>query len=536
MVQIDLPRRKFHSPEISNRRNKNAFGICNKCQASEHFSCAGTPPQMKEDIKQNIAKFLCSNCFEENPLLGKQMLMCEDEQSNGNAIDVDLIESDAEDTDAITLVESIVVHKEPSTALKKITYVEKKSISCDGCSFVTNEGEELRLHIQEVHTPVQIDSDLPDAPTETKTNANFKCNYCLFETNTDESLSLHETSHHGVCCNDCKSLFSSQNELDDHVPKCHKPEFKCSFCSFVGKDQNSLVNHINYRHKESNFVCHDCDYTEKDKIKVRDHIKKNHTDKDDADILALKNSLKSLNESYDRLNNLYSKMKAEAADKDLGYKIQLAEAQDQFKVLKAENEKLKETNRIQENLWKIWLEKFEKEKIENSNQLVSNDNTVENDEENDGEDDDVDIEAWFQQNKNRGFKRVISDKTDIQRNIEKSSTAVKVVKETTNMARKYCHNFNNKGKCDIKECKFLHKQAPVCKFDGKCNRKKCMFRHVHQNVLNQSQNLGQYPNQPQHSGNFLPLTASFPQMSPWSFVPQMMNQWLMSSSMNPTRM
>ena len=229
-------------------------------------------------------------------------------------------------------------------------------------------------------------------------------------------------------------------------------------------------------------------------------------------------------------------MKAEAADKDLGYKIQLAEAQDQFKVLKAENEKLKETNRIQENLWKIWLEKFEKEKVENSNQLVSNDNTVENDEENDEEDDDVDIEAWFQQNKNRGFKRVISDKTDNQRNIEKSSTAVKVVKETTNMARKYCHNFNNKGKCDIKECKFLHKQAPVCKFDGKCNRKKCMFRHVHQNVLNQSLNLGQYPNQPQHPGNFLPLTASFPQMSPWSFVPQMMNQWLMSSSMKPTRM
>ena len=76
----------------------------------------------------------------------------------------------------------------------------------------------------------------------------------------------------------------------------------------------------------------------------------------------MQNSLKALNESYDRLNNLYVKMKAENVDKDLGYKIQLAETQDQFKVLKTENEKLKETNRIQENLWKIWLEKFEKEK------------------------------------------------------------------------------------------------------------------------------------------------------------------------------
>ena len=187
----------------------------------------------------------------------------------------------------------------------------------------------------------------------------------------------------------------------------------------------------------------------------------------------MQNSLKALNESYDRLNNLYVKMKAENVDKDLGYKIQLAETQDQFKVLKTENEKLKETNRIQENLWKIWLEKFEKEKIENNSQQVATDKVLENvdTEKNDEEDDDIDIDAWFQQNKNRGFKRVKADAVDNERNTDKS-TAVKVDKETKKTIQKFCHNYNNLGKCDTKECKFLHKQAPVCKFDGNCNRKK----------------------------------------------------------------
>ena len=128
-----------------------------------------------------------------------------------------------------------------------------------------------------------------------------------------------------------------------------------------------------------------------------------------------------------------------------------------------------------------------------------------------------------------------ADAVDNERKTDKS-TAVKVDKETKKTIQKFCHNYNNFGKCDTKECKFLHKQAPVCKFDGNCNRKKCMFRHLNQNVLNPTQNQRSYPNQPQHPGNFLPLAASFPQLSPWSLLPQLMNPWLMSSSMNQSRM
>ena len=155
-------------------RNKSAFGTCTNCQANEHFSCAGTPPQMKEDIKQRLARFLCTNCFESNPLLGKQMLAIEDEQSNVKASGVDLIESDDEDTEAVTLVESAIGHSEASRIIESESGVDKKLISCDGCSFVTNEGEELRLHIQETHTPTTLAIGRSDEMTEANTNVSFK--------------------------------------------------------------------------------------------------------------------------------------------------------------------------------------------------------------------------------------------------------------------------------------------------------------------------------------------------------------------------
>ena len=47
--------------------------------------------------------------------------------------------------------------------------------------------------------------------------------------------------------------------------------------------------------------------------------------------------------------------------------------------------------------------------------------------------------------------------------------------------QRFCHFWNNSGKCTFKNCIFAHEKSPVCKFDGHCNRKKCMFSHVKQN-------------------------------------------------------
>ena len=55
----------------------------------------------------------------------------------------------------------------------------------------------------------------------------------------------------------------------------------------------------------------------------------------------------------------------------------------------------------------------------------------------------------------------------------------KDVKEKIN----YCHFFSNFGYCKFerennRKCKFSHTKAPTCAFDGRCNRKKCMFSHT----------------------------------------------------------
>ena len=47
---------------------------------------------------------------------------------------------------------------------------------------------------------------------------------------------------------------------------------------------------------------------------------------------------------------------------------------------------------------------------------------------------------------------------------------------------KYCHYWNNYGRCNYEDCKFEHQSAPVCNYDGDCNRPKCMFTHKKQNM------------------------------------------------------
>ena len=56
---------------------------------------------------------------------------------------------------------------------------------------------------------------------------------------------------------------------------------------------------------------------------------------------------------------------------------------------------------------------------------------------------------------------------------------------------RYCHFFSNFGYCKFEEeqgrkCKFIHKKAPICKYDGKCNREKCMFSHTKKQAINMS--------------------------------------------------
>ena len=195
-------------------------------------------------------------------------------------------------------------------------------------------------------------------------------------------------------------------------------------------------------------------------------------------------------------------------DKIKDCKKELEDAQENFRVAEAENEKLRVTNEIQNNLWKIWMEEHKEKKKETETntstrndphekvQASENENTREVGEEvgeDEGEDEDVyeEIKAYLD-NRRRGFRRVDPTKSSEPKtqkatapNVSKTPTGPRPVHNNSNEQRQkrvgFCHFWNNVGSCSYRNCKFSHEQAPICKFDGQCNRMKCMFKHIKQN-------------------------------------------------------
>ena len=79
---------------------------------------------------------------------------------------------------------------------------------------------------------------------------------------------------------------------------------------------------------------------------------------------------------------------------------------------------------------------------------------------------------------------------------------------------KYCHNWNNFGKCNFDNCRFAHETAPVCSYDGNCTRSKCMFTHKKQNMNFLSKRYKTQTNPWQTMGGSWPNPFSYPP-NPW---------------------
>ena len=276
----------------------------------------------------------------------------------------------------------------------------------------------------------------------------------------------------------------------------------------------------------------------------------NQAENAESDILkkenvGLKRQLRIMEESYDRLMTMFQKQQSDAKDKALAFKIEIEAATETYRVAKTENEKLKEVNDIQHKLWKIFVNKFEKdESRKNAKQADPNPANegaaaatpppvnVEEEEVSDVADDisEIDLETtydeWLRDTRNRGFKR--TSPANVAEFNRRNQERFEQGRRRTNRRRsenlpssdppsgdgaggnqeqaKYCHNWNNLGKCTFENCAFLHQPAPVCKFDGDCRRKKCMFSHVKQNMHFLSNRSAQ----------------SHPPMNPW---PSMIPPW-----------
>ena len=102
------------------------------------------------------------------------------------------------------------------------------------------------------------------------------------------------------------------------------------------------------------------------------------------------------------------------------------------------------------------------------------------------------FEEWLKDTRSCGFKRS-APRNAAEYNRVQQERAEQGVRRTqvdpagrnessNQSAARYCHFWNNLGKCNRENCVFLHQNAPLCKFDGNCGRSRCMFSHEKQNM------------------------------------------------------
>ena len=150
--------------------------------------------------------------------------------------------------------------------------------------------------------------------------------------------------------------------------------------------------------------------------------------------------------------------------------------------LKEENKRLKETNDVQNRLWKVWLKEHDKgETGKDENKRMEK-----LDKELDVRVEEIDVENEFKEKekevyetqKVRGFKKRSEDsKGERYQNGEMKQER-----------RKFCHFWNN-GRCRYRdsECWFLHEESPVCRFGRECKVRRYMFYHPQRENWSSSQ-------------------------------------------------
>ena len=558
-------------------KNVEAYGICIKCQGFEHHHCAGTSKMMKEEMKKGKANFICTNCLETNPALGKQIAANTAVTHDTNkAIEYVASTNKTSEVQSLTNQADVVVDlatqeasvtKEIPTEIEETEIVEAETFTCKLCEFACNVKRDLIMHEAENH-PVQICPQL-------------NCKTCEKQFVDEGELYMHEQTHTRaeVQCDKCDYKSNDKALLDTHMEFVHESPitFKCTVCNNGFVSKVDLVEHMQLHEEVSTALqCDLCLFkaisnTELEKHNVSEHPdsvtnddtvttninNEGQKDQNDSPLVDAETRLKMMEESYDRLMALYSKQQNDYKSKVTAYKAELENTYECLRVVKIENEKLREINETQHKLWKIFVEKFDdKEAKTNDDKEATTDRLtkkagVEEIEIVDEDDDDKETEEAYQewlvdtrkrgfkrsspscpperiQGKNAGMKSYAEAVAAPSKNIEKQSKNTE--KPDQNFVR-YCHNWNNLGKCSYEKCRFAHENAPVCSYDGNCTRQKCMFSHKKQNFHFLAKKSKPQTSSWQTMGGSWPNSFSFPP-NPWN-NPSPPNPWSNQFPPNP---
>ena len=401
------------------------------------------------------------------------------------------------------------------------------NISCPVCGSNLKNPQEFAQHFQEQHTfkctvCENVFSDKNDLEKHVQSQHINACSMCSETFRTMIELSTHTSEKHSSICSICDQAFMEKQELQDHIQNHHS--YDCDQCDYKGTTTEIMEQHILEKHIEpdsnKDFKCDECEYSCKDKGELLEHFKENHKQdestngevSDSNEVLKLKEELKKLKNDFQRLESLLqdsleenNKMKSEHDEK-------LSEAYDNLRIVKTENEELKEKVDVLFKLGRGYINKYEKKTttIPTSSEGNADDNETVSIEEITVDDDDnvekttnEDLQEWTK-NKLRGFKRstpsTAADRNPSNKAADKNKDKAKNIpsRQNSNFSEpesssdkgsnptsdrpRYCHYFSNIGKCIFEErtggtCKFLHENAPMCQRGVACTRNKCMYKH-----------------------------------------------------------
>ena len=443
---------------------------------------------------------------------------------------------------------------------------EQHKSGCGDCQRVLTNSDPLHGNLNDIETTT---NETTVCSKEDEENLH-ECEICNDNFKTRTQLKDHISNTHSLHCRYCLQELKDKDDLKKHIETQHI--YDCEMCRYTGTGEETMEDHIleKHAHPDENgmYKCNECAFQSGDKYRFGEHHKTTHGsqsvkpnsnigNKSFEETERLKNELRQLKNNMGRLETIYHEALEETNNIKSEYEAKLIKANDELSVVKAENEALKEKVDI---LFKLGRSYLDKTKQKEKDETQTNDTKEVIDIECDGEQTDVNLESlevWATK-KLRGFKRVnpavtaeLTDRTNLrshgsdkQRSSPPSSLPsrhpvpspspspsppalssngpaaspeqnTQSEKENTQYQNKFCHFFVNMGRCNYEErtgkkCKFLHRQAPMCRMGINCNRLKCMFSHPKMNG----------------SANFLGNPRSYSSaMNPLQ-LGQMINPWM----------
>ena len=250
------------------------------------------------------------------------------------------------------------------------------AITCDVCNSVVQTEEELKKHkVANHHNPCCICSQVCETDTELEEHLvhmhPYMCRMCKVENENKVNHEQHMLSHHTYTCDVCQLVVTGEESMEDHILDKHAlpdsdNKFSCDDCTFQTEDKKNFGKHYKENHGHQ-------------AAKIVTGVKSAATEANEK----MRRDLKELKNNFERLELMYHESLENVNQVKSEYEAKLILANDNFTVIKAENEVLKEKVDVLFKLGRSYLNNMQKPK----------------------EDSKTKVQAWTR-NKMRGFKRV----------------------------------------------------------------------------------------------------------------------------------